>query len=60
MGVVRWFGHDNMPVSPLRRSRLWPTYAELVLAVVFVWGAGDLLSTFLALQFAGVLAAGNL
>ena len=49
-----------MSVSPSRLTRrLRPSYAELVLAVVFVWGAGDLFSTFLALHFTGVWAEAN-
>jgi hypothetical protein len=36
-----------------------PAYAELVLAVVFVWGTGDLLSTFAAVHFAGVGGEAN-
>lgn len=40
-----------MSVRTPTRSSLRPDYAQLVLAVVFVWGTGDLLSTFLALHF---------
>ena len=36
-----------------------PAYAELVLAVVFVWGTGDLLSTFAAVHFVGVGGEAN-
>jgi len=36
-----------------------PAYAELVLAVVFVWGTGDLLSTLLAVHFVGVGGEAN-
>lgn len=36
-----------------------PDYVELVFAIVFVWGTGDLLSTFAALHFTGVWAEAN-
>jgi hypothetical protein len=36
-----------------------PAYVTLVLAVVFVWGTGDLLSTLLALHFTGLYAEAN-
>ena len=41
-----------MSVRTPPRTR--PDYAQLVLAVVFVWGAGDLFSTFLALHVTSV------
>ena len=36
-----------------------PGYVELVFAIVFVWGTGDLLSTFAALHVTGVWAEAN-
>ncbi len=42
---------------PARLHR--PDYVELVFAVVFVWGTGDLFSTFAALYFTGVGAEAN-
>jgi len=36
-----------------------PDYVELVFAIVFVWGTGDLLSTFAALHYTGVGAEAN-
>jgi len=36
-----------------------PDYVELVFAIVFVWGAGDLFSTFAALHYTGVGAEAN-
>ena len=46
-----------MSVRTPPRTR--PDYAQLVLAVVFVWGAGDLFSTFLALHFTSVAFEAN-
>lgn len=42
-------------VARLRR----PDYGELVFAIVFVWGTGDLFSTFAALHYTGVWAEAN-
>jgi len=36
-----------------------PDYVELVFGIVFVWGTGDLFSTFAALHFTGVWAEAN-
>ncbi|MFC6756326.1 hypothetical protein ACFQER_06000 [Halomicroarcula sp. GCM10025894] len=36
-----------------------PDYVELVFGIVFVWGTGDLLSTFAALHFTGLWAEAN-
>jgi hypothetical protein len=36
-----------------------PDYVELVFAIVFVWGTGDLFSTFAALHYTGVWAEAN-
>ena len=36
-----------------------PEYVELVFAVVFVWGTGDLFSTFAALHVTGLWAEAN-
>lgn len=36
-----------------------PDYVELVFAIVFVWGTGDLFSTFAALHFTGIWAEAN-
>jgi len=36
-----------------------PDYVELVFGIVFVWGAGDLFSTFAALHYTGLWAEGN-
>ena len=44
---------------PLAARLHEPGYAELVLAVVFVWGTGDLLSTFAAVHFVGVGGEAN-
>ena len=48
-----------MSVRPSLGTRFRPNYAQLVLAVVFVWGAGDLFSTFLALHFTTVASEAN-
>ena len=47
----------SLPSLPARLRR--PGYVDLVFAVVFVWGTGDLLSTFAALHFTGVGAEAN-
>lgn len=36
-----------------------PDYVELVFGIVFVWGTGDLFSTFAALHFTGIWAEAN-
>jgi len=36
-----------------------PDYVELVFGIVFVWGTGDLLSTFAALHYTGLWAEAN-
>lgn len=49
--------------TSLRRSTVArlkrPGYDDLVFAVVFVWGTGDLFSTLLALYYTGVWAEAN-
>ena len=42
---------------PARLHR--PGYVELVFTIVFVWGTGDLFSTFAALHFTGIWAETN-
>jgi len=44
---------------PLTARLRRPDYVELVFALVFVWGTGDLFSTFAALHFTGVWAEAN-
>ncbi|MDS0280859.1 DUF5658 family protein [Haloarcula onubensis] len=48
----------SSPPGLLARLRR-PGYVELVFAVVFVWGTGDLFSTLAALHFTGVWAEAN-
>jgi hypothetical protein len=43
----------------IRRQATDPGYTELVFAVVFVWGAGDLISSLLAFHTTGIHAEAN-
>lgn len=43
----------------LRRQATDPDYTDLVFAVVFVWGTGDLLSSLLAFYATGIHAEAN-
>jgi len=44
---------------PLTTRLQRPRYADLVFAVLLVWGTGDLLSTFAAFHYTGVWAEAN-
>ncbi|WP_262175248.1 DUF5658 family protein [Haloarcula laminariae] len=45
--------------SPLTTRLQRPDYVDLVFGIVFVWGTGDLFSTFAALYVTGIGAEAN-